>query len=96
MVWIDFDYVVDHPAYDLWSLGNVLAFILGKGAHTVHGVRTETTCYPGLCDGQGVGPNECLLVSPNQVAALGRLLSLYPSGPGPHPGQLHGGRGLFL
>ncbi len=36
--WIDYDFCQDVPDYDVWSLGNVLAFVVGKGEHTFHEV----------------------------------------------------------
>jgi hypothetical protein len=36
--WIDFDFCQDIPDYDVWSLGNVLGFVIGKGEHTFHEV----------------------------------------------------------
>ena len=36
--WIDFDYCQDIPDYDVWSLGNILLYAVGKGEHTFHEV----------------------------------------------------------
>ncbi|MCU0726713.1 MAG: hypothetical protein MUE73_13155 [Planctomycetes bacterium] len=32
--WIDFDLCQDIPDYDVWCLGNVLVYVVGKGEHT--------------------------------------------------------------
>jgi hypothetical protein len=36
--WIDFDFCQDIPDFDIWSLGNVLLYVVGKGEHTFHEV----------------------------------------------------------
>jgi hypothetical protein len=37
--WIDFDLCQDVSDFDVWSLGNILLFSVGKGEHTFHEVR---------------------------------------------------------
>ena len=37
--WIDFDYEVSHTDYDLWSMGNLLIRIIGKGAHKLRDIE---------------------------------------------------------
>lgn len=32
--WIDFDYEANYLDYDVWSVGNVLNFVIGQGSHT--------------------------------------------------------------
>jgi hypothetical protein len=39
--WIDFDLVQSFSDYDLWSLGNILAWCVGKGELTFQGVRSD-------------------------------------------------------
>jgi len=36
--WIDYDFCQDIPDYDIWSLGNVLLYVVGKGERTFHDV----------------------------------------------------------
>jgi hypothetical protein len=36
--WIDYDFCQDIPDFDIWSLGNVLLYVVGKGEHTFHEV----------------------------------------------------------
>jgi hypothetical protein len=31
-IWIDFDYSVNFSDYDIWSMGNVITFVVGKGS----------------------------------------------------------------
>jgi len=77
-VWIDFDYEVSHRDYDLWSLGNALAFAVGKGAHTFHDVLSNPSLYPGCPDKSCLLPEDCLLTRVNQVACLRKLFPYIP------------------
>ncbi len=45
--WIDFDFTRPSLAFDVWSLGNVLNFVLAKGFVTFHGLRGS---QPDLLD----------------------------------------------
>jgi serine/threonine protein kinase len=45
--WIDFDFTRPSLIFDVWSLGNVLNFVLAKGFVTFHGLRTSR---PDLID----------------------------------------------
>ena len=49
-VWIDFDYEVDHPDYDLFCLGNVLLQVAGKGRHSLYDIGLRPSAYPGTVD----------------------------------------------
>ena len=46
--WIDFDYEVNFSDYDVWSMGNVITYVVGKGPHTFHEIRREPESYPQL------------------------------------------------
>ncbi len=37
--WIDFDLTQHYPDFDVWSLGNILQFLMGKGMISFHEVR---------------------------------------------------------
>lgn len=45
-VWIDFDYRIDKPDYDLFCLGNVLQQVVGKGRHSLENIRFRPSDYP--------------------------------------------------
>jgi len=45
-VWIDFDYEISQPNYDLFCLGNVLIQVVGKGRHSIHDIRERPGEYP--------------------------------------------------
>jgi tRNA A-37 threonylcarbamoyl transferase component Bud32 len=45
-IWIDFDYEVSDPSYDLFCLGNVLLQVAGKGRHSVYDLGQRPGNYP--------------------------------------------------
>lgn len=75
-VWIDFDYFVNYEDYDLWSMGNVLTFLVGKGIHTFRDVSRSPERYPGL-RGSLVMEDACLLAR-YRVANLQKLFPYIP------------------
>lgn len=46
--WIDFDYAVDRPDYDVFCLGNVLQQAVGQGRHSIDDIRRRPGDYPLL------------------------------------------------
>ena len=77
-VWIDFDYEVSHSDYDLWSLGNVLCFIIGKGNHHPQDVICKTGSYPNPDCGKELEPGDLMLSGQNRVANLAKLFPYIP------------------
>jgi len=53
-VWIDFDFDFDAPenpfSLDIFGIGNLLIYAVGKGFHTVHGIRNDPHTYGDLFD----------------------------------------------
>lgn len=51
-VWIDFDYDYNAPenpfSLDLFGLGNILTYALGKGFHTIHMIAEDPRTYANL------------------------------------------------
>ena len=45
-VWIDFDYDVSNPSYDLFCLGNILQQAVGRGRHSLEDIRIRPSDYP--------------------------------------------------
>jgi hypothetical protein len=39
--WIDFDYRVNYLDYDIFGLGNILTYVVGKGIHTLRGIADD-------------------------------------------------------
>jgi len=74
--WIDFDYHVNFADFDVWSMGNVLVYVVGQGHHTVHEVRREPDRFPGL-EGP-LAKEDAMLLFPHRVANLGRLYPWIP------------------
>ncbi|WP_373501707.1 protein kinase [Desulfococcus sp.] len=53
-VWIDFDFDFDAPenpfSLDIFGLGNLLIYAVGKGFHTVHSIHNDRRLYGNLFD----------------------------------------------
>jgi hypothetical protein len=53
-VWIDFDYDYETPenpfGMDIFGMGNILLYAVGKGYHDMHGISKNTTVYKDLKD----------------------------------------------
>ncbi len=77
-VWIDFDFKVSHSDYDLWCLGNVFTYVIGKGNHMIRDVQLNPTAYPGIHDSIFLAPEDSLFVSKGQIANLGKLYPYIP------------------
>lgn len=78
--WIDFDYAFDfheNPfGLDIFGLGNILLFLVGKGEHTRHGMGREKdgdTILPSLA------PDDFSLMFPHRLSNLRKLFPYIPS-----------------
>jgi len=53
-VWIDFDYDYEAPenpfGLDIFGLGNILIYAIGKGFHNLHNINSDTHIYGDLID----------------------------------------------
>jgi hypothetical protein len=65
-VWIDFDYQVNYSDYDVWCLGNVLSFVVGKGVHTLRDAEAAAGAA-ALCE------DDALFLHRYRVANLRKL-----------------------
>jgi hypothetical protein len=70
-VWIDFDYEVDHPDYDLFCLGNVLLQVAGKGRHSLYDIGLHPSAYPDAVDTLTI--SDMSLMFRHRVANLRKL-----------------------
>jgi len=75
-VWIDFDYQVNFSDFDVWSMGNIVNFVVGMGVNTFYWVTRYPKSFPhlrGSIDGAGA-----VALFPNRIAEL-KLLYPYIS-----------------
>jgi serine/threonine protein kinase len=70
-VWIDFDYAVDYPDYDLCCLGNILLQVAGKGRHSLYDIGLRPSAYPGVID--TLAQSDMSLMFRHRVANLRKL-----------------------
>jgi serine/threonine protein kinase len=70
-VWIDFDYEVANPHYDLYCLGNVLLQVAGKGRHSTHDINMKPLKYPDFKE--TLNSSDMSLMFPHRVANLAKL-----------------------
>ena len=77
MVWIDFDYDYEAPenpfGLDLFGLGNILLYVLGKGIHDLYAISSEIGKYAGMMDRIDAGDFSIL-----DKSRLMNLKKLYP------------------
>jgi hypothetical protein len=66
--WIDFDYEVNYGDYDVWSVGNLLTYVVGKGIHTCRDV--SLVCAESE---PSVGPDDALLMFRHRLANIRKL-----------------------
>lgn len=77
-VWIDFDYEISHSDYDIWCLGNVLTYIVGKGSHTFVGVRTEPDKYQIDTSKVKFEPDDAMFFFRHRISNLKKLFPYIP------------------
>lgn len=49
--WIDFDLTQDYSDFDVWGIGNVLNFVIGKGINTFHQMHDSTAFSDKIKEG---------------------------------------------
>jgi hypothetical protein len=69
--WIDFDYEVNFSDYDVWSVGNLLTYTVGKGSHSFHHIRAHADEYPHLAG--GLDEHDAVMLHKYRVANLRKL-----------------------
>lgn len=77
-VWIDFDYQMSHPDYDIWCLGNVLTNVVGKGSHYFHQIRNDPAAYPSAAETSSLCEKDALLFFKHRIANLRKLFPYIP------------------
>jgi len=79
-VWIDFDYEVNFLDYDIWSMGNVVNYAVGKGIHSFWEVNKHPERFPRLAG--RLDEQDALTFYPYRIASLPKLYPYIPDGLG--------------
>lgn len=79
-VWIDFDYdfqATENPfSLDIFGLGNILSYAVGKGFHNYYMIKTDRVKYGDLVD--RVTPEDFALLDPRRFINLAKLYPMIP------------------
>ena len=79
-VWIDFDFdfiAAENPySLDIFGLGNILAYVIGKGFHDYHSISTDPYTYGDLLE--LLDTNDFSLLERNQLFNLRKLYPCIP------------------
>jgi hypothetical protein len=79
-VWIDFDYDFEAPenpfGLDMFGIGNILIYAVGKGFHTRHMIQNDTDTYHGLID--RLEAEDFSILIPNRLVNLQKLYPYVP------------------
>lgn len=73
--WIDYDLRQDVSDFDVWSLGNVLLYTVGKGEHTFHNVAAGRTSLPR---GENLTREDASAFFAHRIMNLGKLFPWIP------------------
>jgi hypothetical protein len=76
LMWIDFDYEVNFTDYDVWSMGNIIAYTVGKGIHTFHDVARHPGRYPQMSG--YLDEHDALMLFRHRVVNLKKLYPYIP------------------
>jgi len=80
-VWIDFDYDFDpgeNPfSLDIFGMGNILLYTIGKGFHNLHMISNDTMIYGDLID--RLEPNDFSLLDKWRLMNLKKLYPYIPT-----------------
>ncbi len=74
--WIDFDYGVSHTDHDVWSTGNLLIRVVGKGTHRLRDLNAEPDAYG--CSPEAISDLDRALLLKDRIANLGKLYPYIP------------------
>jgi hypothetical protein len=69
---------MSNPDYDIWCLGNVLTYVVGKGNHYFHEIRNNPVSYPPTPETLSLCENDALLSFRHRVANLRKLFPYIP------------------
>jgi hypothetical protein len=74
--WIDFDYSVNYLDYDVWSMGNILTYAVGKGIRTCK--EAVKILSARGASGDTVSPDDALLFFKYRMANLRKVYPYIP------------------
>jgi len=74
--WIDFDYWVNYLDYEVWCVGNVLTYVVGKGIIACRDATRELEGRSGA--GATIEPGDALVLFPHRLANLRKLYPYIP------------------
>ncbi len=74
--WIDFDYEVNFLDYDLWSVGNLLTYAVGKGIRTLR--HQKNSPEEQRDPGQPLAPEDAMLFFNYRLANLRKIFPYIP------------------
>jgi len=74
--WIDFDLAVDFSDFDVWSIGNILQFCVGKGMSTFQEVL-QSSDFPSSVKNQ-LTSDDALAFYKNRISNLRKLFPYIP------------------
>lgn len=74
--WIDYDFCQDIPDFDIWSLGNVLLYVVGKGERTFHDLEAGRL---KLAAGESLTKQDASAFFAHRIMNLGKLFPWIPS-----------------
>lgn len=72
--WIDFDYEVNYGDYDVWSAGNLISYVVGKGMRSCRDLQSQCRETEAR-----VGPDDALLMFKHRLANIRKLYPYIPS-----------------
>ena len=79
-VWIDFDYdyeATENPfGLDVFGLGNILIYAIGKGFHNLHSISSDKQLYGDLIN--RIGPDDFSLLEKRRFINLRKLFPIIP------------------
>ncbi|GAB6906361.1 hypothetical protein JCM12296A_21960 [Desulfosarcina cetonica] len=79
-VWIDFDYDFEAPenpfGLDLFGIGNILIYTVGKGFHNLYMIKNDTYTYQDLIE--RLAPEDFSLLHPNRLVNVRKLYPYVP------------------
>ena len=75
--WIDFDYEVNFTDYDIWSMGNLITFVVAEGIRTFRRVESNPEEFPHF---QGVfDEHDAIALYRYRIANLRKIYPYIPS-----------------